>query len=180
MYKQARKKTGLSIEEAAFQLHIAPRTLCKYESDDPRDPRPRPETVLSMGLAYKTPVLTMLYCRHECAIGRRYCFDVLNNIDVSPVAILTKYRHEKREFNEMLERMTEILLNKRGKDDCTEEEIGFLKKAFLEALDVEHVIETLKIRLYDFLDVAELINEHNQKCIDCGYYDPKQPALQIA
>jgi len=177
MYKQTRKNAKLSIEEAAFQLHIAPRTLCKYEAGESL---PRPETAKAMGEVYKTPSLTMLYCRKECAIGRAYCYEVLNNVDLSPIAILTKYRQEEREAHEALKNLAELMLNKHGREDCTEEELRELRRWTLEMLDLEHVIETLKLRLWDFLDVADLVNEHNQKCLEKRYVDERKPELQLA
>lgn len=38
MYRTARKEAGLTLEEAAFWLHVAPRTLGKYESGELRVP----------------------------------------------------------------------------------------------------------------------------------------------
>lgn len=177
MYREARKQARLSIEEAAFQLHIAPRTLCKYEAGETL---PGPETALAMGQVYKAPALTMLYCRKECAIGRAYCYDVLNNVDTSPVAILTKYRQEAREAAEALERLAEIVLNKQGAQDCTEAELKELHRCAHEMLDVEHVIETLKLRLWDFMDVSELVRDHNLKCQKRRYVDEKKPDLELA
>jgi transcriptional regulator with XRE-family HTH domain len=177
MYKQARKQAGLSIEEAAFRLHIGTRTLCKYEAGETL---PAPEVALAMGQLYRAPALTMLYCRKECAIGRAYCYNLLNNVDLSPIAILSKYRQEEREAHEALERMTELMLNKRGRDDCTEAELRELYRWALEMLDLEHVIETLKLRLWDFLDVRQLMAEHNRKCEEKRYYDPRQPELKLA
>jgi len=177
MYKQTRKQARLSIDEASFQLHIAPRTLCKYEAGESL---PSPETALAMGKVYKAPVLTMLYCRKECAIGRSYCYDVLNNVDTSPAAILTKYRQEEREAHEALEHMAELMLNKRGRKECTEVELKELYRWSLEMLDLEHVIETLKLRLWDFLDVADLVKDHNRKCLEKHYYDSHRPEMQLA
>jgi transcriptional regulator with XRE-family HTH domain len=161
MYREARNHAGLSIERAAEAIHCAPRTLCKYEA---RETRPSPEIALTMGRAYNAPALTMLYCRRECAIGQAYCYDVLNNVDLSPTGILTKYRHEAKEAHEALEQLTILLLNKHGKTDCTDAELKEIWQWSLEMLDLEHVIETLKLRLCDFLDVAALIEEHNDKC----------------
>lgn len=177
MYKEARKRAGLSIEEAAFQLHIAPRTLCKYEAGETL---PAPEVALAMGRIYNAPALTMLYCRRECAIGRAYCFELLNNVDTSPAAILTKYRQEDREANEAVEHLAMLMLNKHGRQDCTEEELQQIWRWALEMLDLEHVIETLKLRLWDFLPVDKLIEEHNRKCLEKRYYDPRQPELRLA
>lgn len=177
MYKQARKQAGLSLEEAAFRLHVGVRTLCKYEAGETL---PSPEVALAMGQVYKAPAMTMLYCRRECAIGRAYCYEVLNNVDTSPTAILTKYRQENREANEAVENLAVLMLNKRGRQDCTEEELQQIWRWALELLDLEHVIEVLKLRLWDFVDVRQLVEEHNRKCLGKRYYDPRQPELKLA
>ena len=44
-------------------------------------------------------------------------------------------------------------------------------------LDLEHVIETLKLRLWDFMDISELVKDHNQKCLENRYVDEKRPGL---
>lgn len=133
-----------------------------------------------MGQVYKAPAMTMLYCRRECAIGRAYCYEVLNNVDTSPTAILTKYRQENREANEAVENLAVLMLNKRGRQDCTEEELQQIWRWALELLDLEHVIEVLKLRLWDFVDVRQLVEEHNRKCLGKRYYDPRQPELKLA
>jgi len=133
-----------------------------------------------MGQVYKAPAITMLYCRRECAIGRAYCYEVLNNVDTSPTAILTKYRQENREANEAVENLAVLMLNKRGRQDCTEEELQQIWRWALELLDLEHVIEVLKLRLWDFVDVRQLVEEHNRKCLGKRYYDPRQPELKLA
>lgn len=177
MYKSARKQAGLSIDEAAYRLHVAPRTLCKYEAGESL---PSPEVALAMGRVYKAPALTMLYCRKECAIGRAYCYDLLNNVDLSAMAIITKYRQENGEANEAIEHLATLMLNKKGRADCTEEELQQIWRWALELLDLEHVIEVLKLRLWDFCDVMDLVKEHNDKCHRKRYFDPGRPEMPLA
>lgn len=176
MYKEARKQGGFTIEEAAYQLHIAPRTLCKYESGDLH---PSPETVLAMNRVYKTPAIAMLYCRKGCAIGKAYCFELLNNVDLSPMAIITKYRQEEREAGEAIEHLSVLILNKKDRQDCSDEELQLVRHWVLELLDLEHVIQLLKLRLWDFCDITELVGEHNRKCLNKNYYDPGRPELEL-
>ena len=85
MYKTSRKSANLSIEESAFRLHIAPRTLCKYEAGETV---PGPEVVLAMSREYGKPEMTLTYCRENCAIGRAYGYEVLNGVDTSLVTVL--------------------------------------------------------------------------------------------
>jgi len=139
-----------------------------------------PEMALRIADILDCPPITMVYCRKYCAIGHRYAFDLLNNVDTSPIAILAKYRMEEQEAHEALNKLVLLFLNKRDKNDCNKDELEELGHWALEMLDLEHVIETLKFRLWDFLNVTELIREHNGKCVIKGYVDEKKPELQLA
>jgi len=173
MYKTDRKSAKLSIEEAAFKLNIATRTLCNYEAGKSIPP---PETVLAMSEEYRSPKLTRWYCRTECAIGQAYCYELLNNVDLSPMAIITKYRQEEREAAEAIENLALLMLNRSNRASCTEDELEQIERWSLELLDLEHVIETLKLRLWSFIDVKGLVRKHNNKCIEKRYYVPEKTA----
>ena len=69
MYREARKEAGLTLEEAAWRLNVAPRTLGKYEAGELRVP---PETVCRMGQVYHKPELPLHHCAQHCAIGCVY------------------------------------------------------------------------------------------------------------
>ncbi|SDZ18957.1 helix-turn-helix domain-containing protein [Tindallia californiensis] len=161
MYRTARNGKKLSIDEAAKRLFISARSLSNYELGTQK---PSPDVAIQMDRVYEDPKLSAWYCRNECAIGQQYCYDLLNNVDLSPMGILTKYRQEEAEAHEALEKIALLLLNKRNKKDCTDQEIKELERWSQEMLDLEHVIETLKIRLWDFLNVADLVRDHNEKC----------------
>lgn len=170
MYKEARKSANLTIEEAAFRLHIAPRTLCKYEAGDTVPP---PEVVLSMSREYTMPELTLHYCRQHCAIGKAYGYEVLDAIDTSPVTVLAKLMGELEEARGMLDKAMALIINKRTKRCFTEAEWTEFKAAILEFLDVEHNVEVLKLALGRMCDVSELVELHNKKCRQNGYVKEK-------
>lgn len=177
LIKGVRERAGLTQEAVARALHMSTSNYRRYENGD------LPLTtviVVKLSRLLNAPELTMVWCRKGCDIGRQHCFEILNNVDLSPVAVLTKYRQEEQEAHEALSVMLETVLNKRGAADCTDEEMRRLRQATQEFLDVEHVVETLKLRLCAFLDVQKLVQEHNRKCRARGYYDPKKPDLQIA
>lgn len=173
----ARKQAGLTQEQAARKMFLGIR---QYQRLEYGEQEMSAEEAVRLGDVLECRQLTMVYCAKKCAIGQRYCYKVLNNVDLSPVAILAKYRQEEREAHGALERMAEIMLNKRSATDCTEEELRELWACSLEALDLEHVVETLKLRLWDFLDVRKLVETHNRKCAEKRYYDPKRPELPLA
>lgn len=171
----ARKEAGYSQPELAREMHLSLRA---YQYLEYGERELTPEQALQLSRILCRPELTMVYCRQNCTIGRAYCYDVLNNVDLSPMAILAKYRQESREAQDALETLSELMLNKHSRHDCTEREMAEIRRQAHELLDLEHVIETLKLRLWDFLDVSALIDEHNQKCYDRRYYCNKKPALK--
>lgn len=67
MYKEARKQAGLSLDEAAYRLSVAPRTLAKYEAGELRVPC---EIVVKMAEIYREPELVAWHCATQCAAGR--------------------------------------------------------------------------------------------------------------
>lgn len=166
MYRGARKRARLSIEEAAFRLHIAPRTLCKYEAEESIPP---PEVVLEMSKLYGCPDITQRYCRECCAIGRTYGYEVLDNVNLDPATVILKLVGEYKEAGQMLGKLMELTVNKNSRKDFTDGEWQQYLQGLHEFLDLEHNIECLKLALGRWCDVAELIEEHNQKCRERGY-----------
>jgi hypothetical protein len=171
-YRQSRNKADFTLEEAASEISdvlgkdFSHRTLAKYEAGEIT---PRDTMVLAMGDAYHDPRLTALYCKRECAIGRRYCYEILNNVDLSPVATLAKFQEEEREVDALLGRLMHMILNRRSGKDLSAQERPQLEADILDLLDIEHTIETLKLEMWDFLDVADLVKRHNAKCKQKGY-----------
>lgn len=176
MYAEARKKAGLSIEEAAFQIHIAPRTLIKYERGEST---PGPEVVLAMSKIYKRPWMTQFYCKEHCAIGQAYSYEVLNNVNLDPPSIMLKLIGEMSEAQAVLNKMLSLAVNKNSRSDFKEQEWNEFIMCLQEFLDVEHNIETLKIALNQWTDMSEQIQKHNKKCIERGYVK-KEKALERA
>jgi transcriptional regulator with XRE-family HTH domain len=177
MYRDARKKVGLSIEEASFQLHIAPRTLCKYEAGETLPP---PGIVLAMCRLYCEPWMTQIYCQRDCAIGRAYSYEVLDRVNLDPASILLKLVGELKEAEAVLGRLLELAVNKNTREDFSQAEWSEFVAELQEFLDVEHNIETFKISLGRWCNVSELIQAHNQKCCERGYASKEKAALREA
>lgn len=166
MYKAARKKCNLSIEEAAFKLNISSRTLINYEAGETI---PSADVVLAMSKLYKQPFLTQIYCRECCGIGRAYSYLVLDNINSSIESVLLSLQGEAAEAMEMLPDMLRLIRNKYTRLDFSEGDWMWFLKGLQEWLDLEHNIECLKIAFNRFTDVGQLIQEHNAKCIERHY-----------
>lgn len=174
LYKTARKRAGLTIEEAAFRCYISARTLCKYESGENMPP---PEVVLAMSRAYGIPWMTQMYCRNSCAIGEAYSYEVLTGVNLDPASVMLKLVGELKEAQGVLNRMLELAVNKNSRSEFAEQEWREFVSCLQEFLDVEHNVETLKISLGSWMDVSELVKMHNRKCIDRGYVDRKKAAV---
>lgn len=170
----ARKEAGYTQSELARKMHMSYRS---YQNLEYGDQRVTPEQAVKLSQLLGAPGLTQVYCRRECAIGQNYCYEVLNNVDLSPMAILAKYRQEEQEAHEALENMSLLMINKATGADCSKEELAELHRWALELLDLEHVIETLKLRLWNFLDVGKLIAEHNRKCSEKKYFCKDKPDI---
>lgn len=171
MYRDARKQAKLSIEEAAFRLNIGIRTLVNYEQGYHVPP---PEVVLAMSRLYKQPWMTQRYCRDFCAIGKAYSYEVLDNVSLDLSSILLKLVGEMSEAQAVLNRLLELTVNKRSRNDFTADQWREFITCLGEFLDVEHNVETFKIALGQWTDVSELIEAHNAKCRARGYVRGKR------
>lgn len=165
MYKEARKMAGFSTEEAALRTNVAVRTLMKYESGDIT---PSPDVVVKMSRMYHQPWLTQYYCR-RCEIGKAYSYEALNNVDLSISGILMSLQEETEEALKVFPRMLKVTRNKKTREDFEDQEWNDFVTAMGEWIDLEHNIECLKIAFNKFMDVADLIKVHNEKCIKRHY-----------
>lgn len=171
-YQTPRENKGLTRDNVASLLagkgiEISTESLGCYERGV-RDPSPG--MVAELADIYQEPFLTQRYCKYNCKIGQAYSYEVLDNIDLNNLSnIALKLLEEHRESHEVLAETLVIITNKRSKGDFSEEEMKKLKFNVHELLDTEHTIEIFKIALNKFLDMKEMIAEHNEKCRRRGY-----------
>lgn len=175
MYQRARERARMSREEAAFRLHVAPRTLAYYEAGERVPP---PEVVLEMGQLYGQPDLTQRYCR-ECPIGKAYGYEVLNNVNLDPATVLLKLMSEYKEAGQVLDRLQELTINKNRREDFTPSEWQEYIRGLHELLDLEHNVECLKLTLSRWCDISELVEQHNNKCLERGYIKKERTAEAV-
>lgn len=168
MYQCAREYTGMSREEAAFRLNVAPRTLAYYEAKKGEIRMPPPDVVLKMSEIYDEPMLTLRYCR-ECPIGQKYSYVVLDNVNLDPATVLLKLQEEYREAGKVLDRIVQLTINKNNREDFKDNEWREYMELHQELWDLEHNIEIHKACLARWCDVGELIEDHNRKCRERGY-----------
>jgi len=180
VFRSARLKSGLTIEEAAARTYISPRALINYEQNNTV---PGPDVALRMSKVYKDPWLTQRYCKECCAIGQAYSYEILDNVNLDPASVLLKLVGEMEEAQKVLTNMLSIAVNKNEREDFKENEWEEFIKYLHEFLDVEHNIEILKISLNKWCDMAKMVAEHNIKCKKKGYvgkFKHKQRTSQTA
>jgi hypothetical protein len=119
----------------------------------------------------------MTYCRQNCPIGRISGHVLLNNVDLAPLAILTKYCQESEEASIAVTKLQRLLLNKSGAKDCTPAELDLIADCADELLDEAHTIALALLQLAKFVDMARVYSAHYDKCLQRGYHDTRKPAL---
>lgn len=168
MFKDARNRAGLSKDEAAFRIPIAPRTLGYYEVGQHNPP---PDVVVAMANVYDAPELPRIYCKQYCPIGQRLNYEYLNGVSMDYFNVLLKLRSEMQEATEALDLIMDLIVNKTSREDFTPEEwLGFVRN-LQEFLDVSHCIEIFMISLENesICNITEQVKLHNEKCWQRGY-----------
>lgn len=170
-YQTPRENMRLSRNDVAALLadrgiEISTESLGCYERGV-RDPSPG--MVVELADLYKEPFLTQKYCKYCCAIGKAYSYEILDSVDLNLSNVALKLLEEHRESHEVLEETLVLITNKKTKENFTDYEYERLKKNVHELLDTEHTIEIFKIALNKFIDMKEMIAEHNEKCRQRGY-----------
>lgn len=166
VFKKYRNVANMTVEYAASKIPVHERTLINYESGSRI---PGADVALRMADIYKAPDLTQQYCRKYCPIGQAFSYEILDNVNTDLPSIMMKLRSEMKEADNVLDEMQELGINKNSRGDFTDWEWKQLVKCIHEFMDVEHNIEILKIALGKWSDVSEIINQHNEKCIQRGY-----------
>lgn len=135
MYRIARKEADLTLEEAAWQLNVAPRTLGKYESGELRVP---PETAIRMGHVYNMPELPLNHCAKHCAIGQIYhpVFE-LGNVATGTLQLM-------RELRDVNERMG-ALVNIAADGHISPEELTEFETILQELAELGEAIERMRL-----------------------------------
>lgn len=67
MYREARIKSRMTVEEAAWRLHIGVRSLYRYESGEQQTPA---DVVRGMVETYGDTELAYMHCTQMCPLGR--------------------------------------------------------------------------------------------------------------
>lgn len=170
-YQTPRERLDLTRNDVADLLvdrgvEISIESLGCYERGV-RDPSPG--MVVELANIYQEPFLTQRYCKYNCKIGQAYSYEILDGVDMNLSNVALKLLEEHRESHDVLEETLILITNKKSKEDFLEEEMKRLKFNIHELLDTEHTIEIFKIALNKFIDMKEMIAEHNKKCRDRGY-----------
>ncbi len=179
--KAARKRAGLTQQEVANQLHITREFYNQIENEAIEPDFSWAERYGRLAEIINEDNLTMVVCAKKCFIGQKYCYTLLNNVDLSPMAALAKMESKDRQFDQAWNQLRDLMLNKRTVSDFNAEELLAVEECFSVLLDMEHIIETTKqIATMMGFRVSRWVADHNQKMVRKKYVDPKKPELQIA
>lgn len=135
MYRTARKEAGLTLEDAAWRLNVAPRTLGKYESGELRVPE---ATVIQMEKLYRKPGLSRRHCAEQCPIGL-ICQPVfqIGNVATNTLNLMC-------ELGDVNERMSSLMSIASDGQVTAEEQVEF--EAILRELeDLRVAIERMNL-----------------------------------
>lgn len=96
LYQLSREDAGLTREAASEKMvFVSPDRLVRIENDT----IPRPDEVMAMADAYKSPTLCNYYCAQQCAIGRAYVPEIhlthLSQIVLETLSALNTCSKEK-------------------------------------------------------------------------------------
>ena len=170
VYKDARLAKGLTLEAAAELIPCTARTVWAFENEK----NPDAYYVSIMAKIYDKPELTQFYCKNNCPIGRDFSYELLDNVDLNITTILSKLNIEMKEAQEVMGDLISRSINHEFEDDMES-----FADDLQELLDVEHNIEVLKIKLHQWLDVKEITNIHNEKCIARNYTKKKNTPSKV-
>lgn len=172
-----RKQAGITQQQAAVRLHMDRRQYQRLEHGQaPITPEVWVRAVKTFGRQRDMRAI----CNHGCPVGKCLGYVPLNNVDLSLPAIITKYRQEAQEANDAMNRIGELVLNKRCVADFTDVEMEELWILAHEVPDLAHVLELFLQALWAFMNIEQLIQSHNQKCYDRRYADNTKPDLVMA
>ncbi|MGB9813495.1 MAG: helix-turn-helix domain-containing protein [Thermovenabulum sp.] len=159
MLKEARKKAGLSIQEAAFRLHIGARTLLNYENGYSIIP---PDVVLKAAEVYNEPLLCAKYCVESCPIGQVYATPVEIRDLASSVLSLLK---EEADVHSIMHRLVDIAQD----GEITEDEVEEFRRILQELIELEQKIETLKLWAIKALSMAIKPKQKEKAALKAAY-----------
>lgn len=135
MFKSARKDSGMSIEAAAFRLHIGSRTLINYENGHSSIP---PDVVLKMSEEYERPELCARYCSEVCPIGQKHAHKVeFRPLEGAVLGFVKEFKDVKSIKNRLIEIAEDGVI-------C-EKEIDEFQMILKEIDELSQKIEMLKL-----------------------------------
>jgi len=153
MFKEARNKSGISRDEAAFRLHIGSRTLTNYEHQVTVTP---PEIALKMQEIYQSPTLTAHYCSEYCPIGQIFAHQVPEHQHIcSAILGLLKEHNDVALIRDKL-----IEITSDGVID--NEEMLTFESIMDELLDLEKKIEEVKMQAALIMSIPAMMQKRKR------------------
>lgn len=156
MFLDARKRAGLSREEAAGRLDVGTRTLQNYELGPSIVP---PETALRMQEVYQDPTLTARYCSNYCPIGQIFAHQVPENENLCQAVL--GFLKEGNDVARVRDNLIEITAD--GIIDS--DEMLTFEAIMDELLDLEKQIEELKLQAASILSIPAMMQRKKKTAL---------------
>ena len=147
MWRDLRLATGMSQEELSI------RSLCRREDIidfEKRRKMPCPDQAYQLSNALNKPEATAWYCRHQCAIGQKYCY----HTDKRPLTeTVVQLQHSYYEAGKYVP-----ILNKIARDALiTPDEFDEADMCLLAFMTMERDIEEYKLAMTDARDISNVV-----------------------
>lgn len=152
----------LTQERLALSLHVSISTMRRIETDPTYDPQP--DKVADIIRLTGAPWLKPIYCNKFCELGRKYEGEYLSGLPLSPQSAMLKLIEETKEAMEVIPQITRLLVNAQGPEDISQEQKEQLAGYYQHILDVQKNIEHLSLCMNPWMDLAEQVQQHNEKC----------------
>ena len=153
MFLDARKRAGLSREEAAGRLDVGTRTLQNYELGPSIVP---PETALRMQEVYQDPTLTARYCSDYCPIGQIFAHQVPKNETLcqAVLGLLKEGNDVARVRDNLIEITADGIID--------DEEMQTFESIMDELLDLELKIEEVKMQAALIMSIPAMMQKRKR------------------
>ncbi len=156
MFKEARNKSGISRDEAAFRLHIGSRTLTNYKHQVTVTP---PEIALKMQEIYQSPTLTAHYCSEYCPIGQIFAHSGPEHQSLCQ-AVLGLLK-EQNDVEQIRTKLIEIAAD--GVID--QSELKAFTQIMDELLDLEKKIEEVKMYAAMLISIPAMMQKRKKTAL---------------
>lgn len=176
LIRKKREARGYSVSALSSRIGVSESMLKKYECQVcpiPADVANRAAEIL------KAPVIRKQYA-YEHNLGV-ISTPVMDNIDEHPVVVLTVMERELAEFLDAVREGRQVLLNKQGGHELSQQDRQTINSLLAEGIDVYTAFEVLAMVLTENFDhdIKGEQKRHEDKCRQRGYIGRENRASKV-